>query len=387
MKLAVTLLPHIAQGFLEYLMVDGLYPSPALLCRGRFVMDVGFMSIMCSTFKRLIAEGGFMCGLLDSSPQGGKNWLMMECFYIFGSCLILCFQYSIAMSEFKGRCGDRVLSEEERDLFIEMSEYLQTNFLHHIFAPGGLGARHSNFNHKAHTWMHSHRLESDSWKMVAQLVRLYYGFATDRGAERYIGRLNVDPFSLFPHWVDPGNDDAQDDLDNLFNGPPMVNTTLSHDLAGIFHCIDNVKKRLMKRLPGWHIHGNGLENSSNFFHSSQDRNLYKATCLRGDRLHWQTMFDVGPPKLEGGRVWGVMLKTVTWHLDRRVLLRSSIQELSRIQVAREDANEDGVDDHPECGDGGGESREDRSRKIRITIQANRDIVFFAFLGIQKDAWK
>eukprot|EP00974_Lingulodinium_polyedra_P107114 10369905-Lingulodinium_polyedra.AAC.1 len=60
-------------------MLQGiLLPSPASLSRARFYADLAWMRTMARKHQALIEGGGLLFGMLDSSPQGGRNWLLSE---------------------------------------------------------------------------------------------------------------------------------------------------------------------------------------------------------------------------------------------------------------------------------------------------------------------
>ena len=178
--------------------------------------------------------------------------------------------------------------------------------------------------------MHTHRLESHDWKSCAELARCYFSFVVDRGPERKISNINVDPLRLFPHWQDRTS--QGDDLEELFNENQVrVRTDGAFDLLGPFHKIENIQARVLTRLPSWKEHKACKECMCSFFHASYTRDLFCNACLTGDRLHWRSMFSSGPPKLEGGRVWGVLLKGTDWLLDRENLLARSFDRARMLQ--------------------------------------------------------
>ena len=53
-------------------------PSAATISRMRFFADVAWMLQMCIIHESMIKDGALLYGQCDSSPQGGRNWLMTE---------------------------------------------------------------------------------------------------------------------------------------------------------------------------------------------------------------------------------------------------------------------------------------------------------------------
>ena len=63
----------------------------------------------------------------------------------------------------------------------------------HILPPAGLGARHASAAHKAHAWLHQHRLESKDWSSTQKLIELYVSTAVDSGPEAKLSRVVTTP--------------------------------------------------------------------------------------------------------------------------------------------------------------------------------------------------
>ena len=129
MELACKLLPPIAQGFLAYLKKGGLFPSPAMLCRGRFLLDVAFMALMSDVFEALCLNGAVLYGLLDSSPQGGRNYLMTEVFYIAECYILICFEAALALTEFAKGNVHKEFDEQAAVEYKEQSDWRVNHFV------------------------------------------------------------------------------------------------------------------------------------------------------------------------------------------------------------------------------------------------------------------
>ena len=217
---------------------------------------------------------------------------------------------------------------------------------------------------------------------------MYYTFAVDRGPERYISNLDVEPGTLYPYWGDLASANGADDMQELMasESNTTINTQQAFDIMGPFHAINLIKLRVLRRIPGWKTHGPGIEATSAWFHPGYNRDYYKVTCLTGNRLHWREMFDSGPPKLEGGRVWGVTQQSVEWHLDRKALLRASCTA-ARLLPAPAPG---GVGQHGGEGAGpvpdadvdaaGPESREERAVRLKLTVSSIASASWWAFVG-------
>ena len=139
-------------------------PSAATMTRARFYLDVAWMLQMSQFHSRLISEGACLYGMLDSSPQGGRNWLMTEYSGIHGGSLIEAAgsAHSMALLALAGAEEE----DEARGISWNMRKHarlVRDSCFAHILPPAGLGARHASAAHKAHAWLHHHRLESKDW--------------------------------------------------------------------------------------------------------------------------------------------------------------------------------------------------------------------------------
>ena len=179
-----------------------IMPSPALISRGRLVIDGAYMRYMRDVHEEFVNKGGVLFGGVDSSPQGLANWLISEYFMIKEEDLDRLFE----MADFMQRRAQQggLLMEEEIDDFKEFTLYIKDHVYHHVNPTGALGARRANYDHKAHTWMHEHRLEQWSWELASRFVALYFAFAIDRGPEKDISIIDVDPTQVFPYWSQEG---------------------------------------------------------------------------------------------------------------------------------------------------------------------------------------
>ena len=62
-------------------------------------MDVAWMVRMREKHREMIVDGGFLFGMLDSSPQGGRNWLMVEYSYVRGEASLAALDSAIQMAK------------------------------------------------------------------------------------------------------------------------------------------------------------------------------------------------------------------------------------------------------------------------------------------------
>jgi hypothetical protein len=82
---AVQLLPPAWRSSLAALMkADATLPSAATMTRARLYVDVAYMLLKRKQFETLLESRPVFFGLIDSSPQGGRNW---EIFELYGSLM------------------------------------------------------------------------------------------------------------------------------------------------------------------------------------------------------------------------------------------------------------------------------------------------------------
>eukprot|EP00959_Pyramimonas_sp_CCMP1952_P031485 660324-Pyramimonas_sp.AAC.1 len=55
-----------------------MWPSPATISRARLYLDVAWMLHMSGVHLGIVKHNGVLFPMFDSSPQGGRNWCLME---------------------------------------------------------------------------------------------------------------------------------------------------------------------------------------------------------------------------------------------------------------------------------------------------------------------
>ena len=305
----------------DRMLCRALVPSPATLVRARFYCDVAWMCILAEKHKLLIENGGILFGLLDSSPQGGRNWLVSEY-----TCLnpgvfeqaAEAFEGLVALADLLRRNFD------DTDAILCMRQGRQTLsncFSRHILPPVGLGSHHTDTLHKAHSWMHQHRLENSSWATTQKLIERYWTIAVDGGPESHINEILVPARRLFPYWQDCGREGACDALDDLRDSADDTTLDTTHIVMvpGTYHWINNIQKRLSAQMPLFELIRPLLESACYIMHHAYTRNHFK-NSLRGHRASWKEHFESGPKLFEGGREWGVLVTICAWFDERRRMI-------------------------------------------------------------------
>ena len=165
-KHAIRVLPPVWVASLTKLMQgDRTLPSAATLSRARLYVDVGYMVYLQQVHAGMLdaTEPPVLFGLVDSSPQGGRNWELFEMYGVLGSNLNRCAELA---REMKGHivhgADDCEEHERARAGVTEM-------IFHHVFPPTALGTRRTTLAMKLHAVAHALRLESTCWQKAEQL--------------------------------------------------------------------------------------------------------------------------------------------------------------------------------------------------------------------------
>ena len=136
-------------------------PSGATISRARLYVDVGFMLLRQDYHDIIMASDPVLYGLVDSSPQGGRNWQLFEMHFIDGQHLKTCADAARALlSHTVNGAEDCAEHERLRSLVAGFIE-------HHIFPPTALGTRRSSLAMKLHACVHSLRLGNLDWGRVS----------------------------------------------------------------------------------------------------------------------------------------------------------------------------------------------------------------------------
>ncbi len=252
--------------------------------------------------------------LCDSSPQGGRNWLLTELNGIPGDLIQECAQSAKKMMRLT------LDSAEQCDEPEQLRQHVKSCFFYHVLPPTALGTRQAGLAMKLHAVTHSVRLESSDWSKTNDLFNAVIGVTADIGSEEDLNMMDM-PLSAFDYWHE-----LQDD--NVY-GPttaPVVDTvSLSKSLyvPGTLHITDNLSKGLLASLQSWDALKPKVEKVCAFFHAPYTRSLFSHRLVPSG-LQWK--FKSGPPSFDRGRAWGVVDTLCKWLINRADVL----SELKRL---------------------------------------------------------
>ena len=172
-------------------------PSEATLSRLNFAVDVAAMLLARANAR----PGATRYGWADSSPQGGRDWLLSKVSVIPGD-VDLCDLHDAAIAVAKrssspaisdsdsGSCSEDAQSDVEKHSDCDVDQRrvcfqkLQAGLSEHVFPPVALGLRQSDLAHKCAAFVHCVALEvSPSRGHLEEALSSVVSFTTDMGTE------------------------------------------------------------------------------------------------------------------------------------------------------------------------------------------------------------
>ena len=201
----------------------GGLPGKSLVSRYRLSMDVAFMKICRSYVAKLLSDfdlwgQDFVVYMLaDSSPRGGRDWLMAEMYVITDAALLSLCQLQGEILRLR---AERELDDEEaKDELRRLSSEMHGLVWHHLLVPVALGLGETGLHQKFTALLHALRLEASSWRHVNRVSVRVVSWTTDYGTECGIAEApRVDAGALLPHWreyeePEPDPEPVADDAD------------------------------------------------------------------------------------------------------------------------------------------------------------------------------
>ena len=315
----------VLRNAIDNMVANIVLPSAATMSRDKSIVDIVWMKTMADFHQCIVDDDAKLFGMMDSSPQGGRNWLMSEYSGLRGRDLRDAARAAQTMAELANA------PVRANDLGWQLrvnASVIQDAFFTHVLPPSGLGSRHGSAAHKCHTWLHQHRLECLNWRSVQRMLFCYFSVAVDKGPEQKVGKIKTSAGAMFPWWIDvtfdddglmglpPDHDDVGDD------GDVRLDSTHIITVNGTYHLVELIQQSILAALGDFAEIKSLLESACYVFHHGYLRCRF-TEVLVGDRLLWQLSFRSGPPLFEGGRAWGVLIKIATWFRERKVMIIAS----------------------------------------------------------------
>ena len=298
--------------------------------------------------------------------------------------------------------GDLLSVDALQDV-LEQTDMIRRAFFRHTFPPTALGVRQSTLSHKVHAFLHSVRLEHNTWQGVQDFLNCTFTYTSDMGTESSFNLASVDIPAFFPHWTDGVSnshlsldfaDECGEELQ--VQGVPEVlgerqvgagagaqdveaGNHARRDihtvdlggalyLPGMFHIIDNATKDVLKKSEVWESSVRSmLESVLLFFNAFHRRKWFVARCCTGRFHGWSMFFESASPKLEGGRAWGVVSAGVAWVLERKFMLQQAWRA-DALLAGNPDAEQD-------------QALQDGAKLVNKVDEALQSPLFWAFLDL------
>ena len=235
----------------EAIRQGGVLPSRMTMTRARFVFDVALsMHARGLYFSTLGGHEDTQAKVIyvwaDSSPQGGRNWLLIEVHMVEPSMLA---QVAAAVDRMAAAPGE--YSRHPADL-----HFVCSHMQWHCPPPTALGSQREQLQHKVTGMLHSIRLESSPGPAFKQILSAMVGLTTDMGTELGISEA-VDaeylPASLLPQPLDPdtGGADLGEEWASDAHEPAQFLLSRALPVPGLLHVLDNLTQDMLKRLAQW----------------------------------------------------------------------------------------------------------------------------------------
>ena len=231
---AVRLLPPAVRELCERLYNDATLPSAALLSRANLFVDVAFMKVMCEKHVAMVMKQSVLFGLTDASPQGGKEYQIMEYYAIDGESLIEAGNAAIQLKRFPKRPADVIDKETQSAEMATLMDIIHAARYQHVFPPQCMAQRQTSLPHKGSCAIRMCRLENWDWETTAKFLQLFFSFTADRGTEKGFKYVHYQNLNLFPEWRAP-RASSEDPLgiDEMEVDDPVISLRHVLDISGV----------------------------------------------------------------------------------------------------------------------------------------------------------
>jgi hypothetical protein len=280
--------------------------TPSVLYRHRLTLHIGFCQWVASVHHELLsaAEGVVRWSTVDSSPQGGWDWLLSGSAVLRVSDCVVCFrdaQELIALG--RGQLDN----DETRAAQTFIVDRLSPRLCLTQGVPTGLGSGRSKLRHKVQALLHATKLMTQTWPEACSLLSRTFSFTGDLGTESRISGFAGSARQLMGDWiatplhegphaeVDVGQDGLQFDFQPLHAEPPDQQAPDEYDvdlrtsmfIVGTLHVVHNATEQLGTAMPQWKDFIEQLTHVCRLLKKPWSRQRFLETCMSAmpHRLH------------------------------------------------------------------------------------------------------
>ena len=178
-------------------------PSRTVLTELFFTVDVALMLLHRHETSKLQQHHAFHYFIVDSSPQGNRNWLLSKSSTVDAS---RCLELSALVNSLATKTRNAALklaagedNDDEIDVILDNVSFLEKHLLERCCVPAAIGLSHANTAHKASAFLHSLMLEVEASSLKRTLVNTV-SFTGDLGVEIGIPGFRSALEDLLPPW-------------------------------------------------------------------------------------------------------------------------------------------------------------------------------------------
>jgi hypothetical protein len=312
-------------------------PHKSTLSRARMALDVGYMCFIRELNHRRLDRGVVRYAMLDSSPQGHRDFLLINITTIDKVQLHQMLLDTNVLQQFwEGEDLQDQNAQRQEALILRR---VQDNIDVHALPPMVIGSGRGTLAMKFHAFMFAQFLECKSAWDLSLLASELIAITSDQGVEFGVTRLEpIDVAALFP-WSQ--QDGVGGDDDYMFAPladapiPPRIDLTGCVGIAGLLHIIHNSSADLESAMGTYKDTVRKLKHVANLVrrHATKDR-LLNSCFNEGPALYMRRELQKFDGKVYENR-WGTVAHCIieTLKLEHALRFGWSLQKYGSKQRA------------------------------------------------------
>lgn len=334
-------IPDVAarQYFQDRVATPGIVPSARALRKHRLTVAIAFFLHRQRVLQSFLDQGECVVyRTVDSSPQGGFDWVMAGCRVLSAGTIRQCYQD--AMTAIRMRDVPDA-QEQQHDILSKLEPILRL----HQSAPVAVGSGRCSMLHKLHAVAHSERLHSPSWLATVQLLNSTWSFVGDLGTESMFTQFRGSLKELFGDWIaEDGNPEPpqpeppepeQDEFDFVVHeggaahvppqqpqlDPWIVDLTRALFIPGVLHVAHTAVEDLATVLYQWGPFVEQLSSLTKLLSRTWSRQRLLNTCFVDEpERSSRDLYSGFDANVFEGR-WGTVMHAISSILPLEVSLR------------------------------------------------------------------
>ena len=299
LALALRLLP----GFQDYdeTSLQDIVPSGSKISRSMLLLDVAYVCYWQERLTGFNAGDNLVYLWLDSSPQGGVDWLLSIMRFVKRDQVQACVQAAAALElsvdQFRAASDANDLHEMIAIMRARhrSRRVLDQNIFDHRLIPSGIGSGAGKAEDKLSSLCRKLFAETQSLQGLKKLLGCIRGFCTDAGAEMTVGDVaGVSLRDILPEWMqEPLEPEAGEDELDMNSARNPLNSNESSDYVfpcaiispGALHILHNMTREVDESLEFYAVWLGDFKQLVYLLHDDHLRNRLIGTCIVG-RHEW-----------------------------------------------------------------------------------------------------